>query len=67
MDYTGGVIAIREDVYVKCNGFSNLYFGWGGEDDDFGYRYDNLMVENVRQIASKTTPISENANITRID
>ena len=32
---TGGVLAIDVDDYKDMNGFSNLYTGWGGEDDDF--------------------------------
>ena len=24
--------------YEKVNGFSNAYFGWGGEDDDLSNR-----------------------------
>lgn len=31
----GGAIALLTEHFTKCNGFSNLYFGWGGEDDDF--------------------------------
>ncbi|KAL4720944.1 hypothetical protein ACJJTC_002836 [Scirpophaga incertulas] len=34
----GGVLAIRADQYIKINGFSNKYEGWGGEDDDFAKR-----------------------------
>lgn len=31
----GGAIAILKDQFLSVNGFSNKFFGWGGEDDDF--------------------------------
>ncbi|CAF1161420.1 unnamed protein product [Didymodactylos carnosus] len=34
----GGVLMLSHDQYVTINGFSNLYWGWGGEDDDLGLR-----------------------------
>lgn len=34
----GGVFNIRPNHYFLVNGYSNLYWGWGGEDDDMGYR-----------------------------
>lgn len=30
----GGVTAFDSDSFLKCNGFSNDFWGWGGEDDD---------------------------------
>ena len=37
-DYVGGVVALKEDLFMNMNGISNLYFGWGGEDDDIQRR-----------------------------
>uniref|UniRef100_T1KVA5 Galactosyltransferase C-terminal domain-containing protein n=1 Tax=Tetranychus urticae TaxID=32264 RepID=T1KVA5_TETUR len=34
----GGVFAITKAHFVLVNGYSNLYWGWGGEDDDMAYR-----------------------------
>jgi hypothetical protein len=34
----GGVLLLTFDMYKTLNGFSNLYWGWGGEDDDLALR-----------------------------
>ncbi|XP_054929743.1 beta-1,4-galactosyltransferase 4-like isoform X4 [Dermacentor andersoni] len=34
----GGVCALRSDHMEKVNGFSNVFWGWGGEDDDMSIR-----------------------------
>ncbi len=34
----GGIVAFRTDHFVAVNGYSNVFFGWGGEDDDLGRR-----------------------------
>lgn len=30
-EYTGGVTAYTKDQFLRMNGYSNLYYGWGGE------------------------------------
>ena len=37
-DYFGGVVAISPEHFARVNGFSNHFYGWGGEDDDFYQR-----------------------------
>ncbi|XP_046653094.1 beta-1,4-galactosyltransferase 2-like isoform X1 [Daphnia pulicaria] len=39
--YAGGVLAVRRSQFEDVNGFSNEFWGWGGEDDDFGNRLRN--------------------------
>lgn len=36
--FFGGVSAVNKEQMLRVNGYSNLYWGWGAEDDDFSYR-----------------------------
>ena len=36
--YTGGVLLMRPALFRAVNGFSNAYWGWGHEDNDFYLR-----------------------------
>ena len=38
--YFGGMTLFPMEDFEKVNGFSNLYWGWGFEDDDLRYRCD---------------------------
>ena len=35
----GGVAALKKEHFQLVNGFSNQFFGWGGEDDDLYNRF----------------------------
>jgi hypothetical protein len=36
--YFSGAVSVRKDQAFAAGGFSNEYFGWGKEDDDFFFR-----------------------------
>jgi hypothetical protein len=36
--YFSGAVSIRKEQIHAANGFSNEYWGWGKEDDDFFFR-----------------------------
>lgn len=38
VDYLGGVTLFNKQHYEKADGFSNAFWGWGGEDNDLLFR-----------------------------
>ncbi|MCP9260480.1 Beta-1,4-N-acetylgalactosaminyltransferase bre-4 [Dirofilaria immitis] len=46
----GGVCAIRTEQFLKINGFSNSYWGWGGEDDDLSLRVTSAGYKIMRYL-----------------
>ncbi|XP_047031601.1 beta-1,4-N-acetylgalactosaminyltransferase bre-4 [Helicoverpa zea] len=44
----GGVSAMTLEQFNKVNGFSNKYWGWGGEDDDMYYRLHKMNYHIAR-------------------
>ncbi|XP_056603215.1 beta-1,4-galactosyltransferase 4 [Triplophysa dalaica] len=46
--YFGGVSAMTKDQFHLVNGFSNTYWGWGGEDDDLRIRIQLQRMTIVR-------------------
>ncbi|KAE9552221.1 hypothetical protein FO519_004565 [Halicephalobus sp. NKZ332] len=50
-ELVGGVLAMTMDDYRSINGYSNLYWAWGGEDDDMGKRIlsQNMTIERPNQ------------------
>ena len=44
----GGASAMRPAQFRKVNGFSNQYWGWGGEDDDMSKRIKTSKMKILR-------------------
>ncbi|CAM4845505.1 unnamed protein product, partial [Rotaria magnacalcarata] len=47
--YFGGVTAFKTDDYIGVNGYSSVYWGWGGEDDDMYSR----VVHKLKKIVAR--------------
>lgn len=51
--FFGGIIGLTEETMVNINGFSNLFFGWGGEDDNVLHRINNFNKKVARNNKSE--------------
>lgn len=47
--YFGGVTLFDKDSFVKINGYSNSYWGWGAEDDDILLRCMIMEIPTYRK------------------
>ncbi|XP_045109603.1 beta-1,4-galactosyltransferase 2-like [Portunus trituberculatus] len=58
--YFGGVSAITAKQFKAINGFSNKFWGWGGEDDDFfnRVRHHGLKVSRYPRKVARYTMLS---------
>jgi len=52
-DYFGGVTMFSSDIFQKINGYSNLYWGWGFEDDDLLFRVNEKHIPIDTKIIGK--------------
>ncbi|XP_064409544.1 beta-1,4-galactosyltransferase 1-like [Latimeria chalumnae] len=48
----GGVNALSKEQFSKVNGFSNIYWGWGSEDDDIYKRIISKGMKVIRDDSS---------------
>ena len=57
-EYFGGVTMFSKTAFEKINGYSNLYWGWGFEDDDLLFRSkkENLLLDAQPPIIIPYTP-----------
>ncbi|OCU00584.1 beta-1,4-galactosyltransferase 1 [Xenopus laevis] len=59
-DIFGGVVAFTKEQFIKVNGFSNVFWGWGGEDDELFQRVVavGLKVDRPDQTIARSRMIS---------
>jgi hypothetical protein len=57
--FFGGIHAIRVDDFVKCNGFPNKCWGWGGEDDIFKRRLEQSGIGIAKPLMSPEVDTSQ--------
>ncbi|KAJ8712172.1 hypothetical protein PYW07_005014 [Mythimna separata] len=59
----GGVIAITPEQYESVNGYSNLYWDWGVEDDDFyGRLSKNYTIAKYNSSIARYTELPHSTN-----
>jgi hypothetical protein len=58
---TGGVLSLTPEHFKVANGFSNQYFGWGGEDDDWTLRMfnKNLCIMRPNEYINGYEPMND--------
>ena len=57
-EMVGGALAISRNQFVQVNGFSNNFFGWGGEDDEFYERLADHHLHPLRLPADQSHYVS---------
>ncbi|KAK3097752.1 hypothetical protein FSP39_012812 [Pinctada imbricata] len=62
MSIFGGVVAMSEEQIQQVNGFSNIFFGWGGEDDDMFQRWFNAQIYSEFMIKLRRFNLLETAS-----
>lgn len=49
-EYFGGVVLISKEHMIKCNGYHNEFWGWGGEDNSFRDRIlETIGITDIRE------------------
>uniref|UniRef100_A0A0N4ZDE4 Glyco_transf_7C domain-containing protein n=1 Tax=Parastrongyloides trichosuri TaxID=131310 RepID=A0A0N4ZDE4_PARTI len=46
-EYFGGACAMKTEQFKKINGFNNMYWGWGAEDDDL---YRRVIINGLKVV-----------------
>merc|ERR1712038_49886 len=63
-NYYGGVVAMTVQHFKQVNGFSNRFWGWGGEDDDMANRIfaNGLYISRYPSTISRYRSLKHDSN-----
>lgn len=53
MENFGGVVLFNKQDFIRVNGYSNEYWGWGAEDDDLFWRCKNHNLADIRFLSKE--------------
>ena len=56
----GGIVTINKEHLKRVNGFSNNFWGWGGEDGDFRRRLEQENIKWERELTAVHRILSHN-------
>jgi xylosylprotein 4-beta-galactosyltransferase len=59
-EFIGGILIVNKKNYIKVNGMSNRFFGWGREDDEFYMRLKEADMNIYRPVTLKFKSDSTN-------
>ncbi|KAL5103223.1 Beta-14-galactosyltransferase 5 [Taenia crassiceps] len=54
LNLIGGILALPLQHFLRVNGFSNMFWGWGAEDDDMFERLSFLGIPVTRPMSNPT-------------
>jgi len=64
-DIFGGITLFTEESFKEINGYSNEYWGWGGEDDDLLFRVRRKGIKESRRIPGVTRSLKHERTLDR--
>eukprot|EP00929_Paragymnodinium_shiwhaense_P058053 TRINITY_DN29080_c0_g2_i1.p2 TRINITY_DN29080_c0_g2~~TRINITY_DN29080_c0_g2_i1.p2 ORF type:complete len:655 (-),score=123.40 TRINITY_DN29080_c0_g2_i1:25-1989(-) len=61
LDSAGGIVGANLEHWRTINGFSNEYYGWGGEDDELHHRlkFNNLLYGDCYPFCKDSDPTKD--------
>ena len=63
-NFLGGVLSFKAEDFIKCNGYPNDFWGWGGEDNALLYRLQKADI-NIDKSIEPVIDLEEESSLTK--